>query len=176
MIRRDGRCRRFPSALWIPGIWLALGSSRGISYWLYQLGLAGGQSSRLDGNPINVVFNNGVFLIAILILMSRGFSWVHYVLENKGLLLFYGFFLFSAFWSPFPVATFKRWVQEFISGLISPIVLTESDPAASLRGAFVRVSYILFPLSIPLMRYFPTIGRVNSFHGTQMICGVADHK
>ena len=176
MIRRDRRWRRFPTALWIPGIWLALGSSRGLPFWLYQLGLVGGQSSRLEGSPVNVVFNNGLFLIAILVLISRRFSWARYAFANKGLFAFYGFFLFSAAWSPFPVPTVKRWVQEFGWVLIAPIVLTEPDPAAALRVMFVRVSYILFAVSIPLMRYFPTIGRVNSYHGSQMVSGVADHK
>jgi exopolysaccharide production protein ExoQ len=178
MIRRDMRWRRFSSAaLWVPAIWLALGSSHGISYWFYQLGLAsGGSSNRLDGSPVNIVFNNGVFIIAILILISRRFNWVQYAFSNKGLFLFYGFFLFSALWSPFPVPTVKRWVQEFGWLLIVPIVLTEPDPAASLRVMFVRVSYILFPLSVVLMRYFPNIGRVDSFHGSEMLSGVADHK
>ena len=178
MIQRDKRWRQFSSAaLWVPAIWLALGSSRGISYWFWQLGLAGGgQTTRLDGSPVNVVFNNGMFIVAILILISRGFSWSQYVFSNKGLFLFYGFFLFSAAWSPFPVPTVKRWVQEFGWLLIAPIVLTEPDPSESLRVMFVRVSYILFPLSVVLMRYFPNIGRVDSAHGSQMVSGVADHK
>ena len=177
MTRRDMRWRRFSSAaLWIPAIWLALGSSRGMPYWFYQLGLSGGASSRLDGNPVAVVFNNGVFIIAILILIRRRFNWVQYVFANKGLFLFYGFFLCSAMWSPFFVPTVKRWVQEFGWVLIAPIVLTEPDPAASLRVMFVRVSYILFPLSVVLMRYFPNIGRVSSAHGSVMLSGVADHK
>lgn len=152
-----------------------MGSSRAMSFWFYQFGLSGA-ASRLEGNPVNVVFNNGLFILAILILISRRFSWAQYVLANKGLFLFYGFFLISAAWSPFFFPTVKRWVQEFGWLLIAPIVLTEQDPAASMRMMFVRVSYILFPVSIPLIRYFPTIGRVDSYHGSQMVCGVADHK
>jgi exopolysaccharide production protein ExoQ len=147
-----------------------------MSFWFYQLGLAGAESSRLEGSPVNAVFNNGIFIIAILILISRRFSWVQYALANKALFLFYGFFLLSAVWSPFPVPTVKRWVNEFGWLLIAPIILTERDPAASLRMVFVRVSYVLFAPSLPLMRYFPTIGRVLSAHGAQMLCGVADHK
>ena len=175
MIRRDGRWRRFPAALWIPAIWLALGSSHPMAYWFSQFGLAGG-GSRLDGSPVNVIFDNGLFLIAILVLIRRNFSWLRYIFANKGLFSFYAFFLCSAVWSPFPVPTVKRWIQEFGWVLIAPIVLTEPDPSASLRVVFVRVSYILFPVSIVLMRYFPTIGRVSSHHGAVMFSGVADHK
>lgn len=177
MIRRDRRWRRFSSAaLWVPAIWLAFGSSRGLPFWLNQLGLTSGQSNRLDGSPVNLVFNNGLFLIAILVLIGRRLSWVQYAFANKGLFSFYAFFLISAAWSPFPGPTFKRWVQEFGWVLIAPIVLTEPDPAASLRVVFVRVSYILFPVSVALMRYFPNIGRTMSAHGSVMLSGVADHK
>src|SRR5262245_58420056 len=91
MIHRDRRWRQMASsALWIPAVWLALGSSRGISYWFNQLGLAGGgQSSRLEGSPVNVVFNNSLFLIAILVLNRRRFSWARYAVANKALFLFY---------------------------------------------------------------------------------------
>lgn len=178
MIRRDRRWRRFSSAaLWIPALWLALGSSRGAAFWFYQLGLTGGgQSSRLEGNPVNAVFNSSLFLIAILILNRRRFSWARYAFANKAVFSLYAFFLCSALWSPFPVPTVKRLIQEFGWLLISPIILTESDPAAALRVVFVRVSYILFLPSIPLMKYFPNIGRATSYHGSQMMSGVADHK
>ncbi len=37
--------------------------------------------------------------------------------------------------------------------------------------------YVLFPLSVVFIRYFPEIGRnVSGVSGTHMLCGVADHK
>ena len=164
-------------ALWIPGIWLALASSRPTSFWLAQVGVGGGASSNLEGSPVNVIFNGILFLLAIVVLKRRRFNWAQYALANKALFSIYAFYLCSMLWSPFPVPTVKRVVQEFGIALIAPIVLTEKDPAASLRVVFVRVSYILFPLSVIFIRYFPDIGRVvSSVSGTHMLCGVADHK
>lgn len=177
LFAKDRRWRRLPSnALWIPGIWLALGSSRGLPFWFYQLGVSGSYSNRLEGSPVNIIFNNGLFLVAILVVYRRRFSWGQFAFANKALFLMYAFFLCSALWSPFPVSTFKRLVQQFGWILVAPIILTERDPAASLRIVFVRVSYVLFPLSVPLMKYFPTIGRNMSYHGSMMMTGVADHK
>jgi O-antigen ligase len=80
-------------------------------------------------------------------------------------------------WSPFPVSTVKRVIQEFGCVLTALIFLTEEDPAASLRVVFTRVSYVLFPLSVVFIRYFPEIGRVVSFvSGTHMLTGVTGHK
>jgi O-antigen ligase len=177
MFAKDRRWRRLPSnALWIPAIWLAMGSSRSMSFWFYALGLSSGNTNRLEGSPVNVIFNNGLFLAAILVLYQRRFSWAKYAFANKAVFSIYAFFLCSALWSPFPVATVKRLVQEFGWMLVAPIILTEQDPAASLRMVFVRVSYVLFPLSPILMRYFPNIGRSYSVNGAVMMSGVADHK
>ncbi len=178
MVGTDRRWRRLPSrALWIPGIWLALASSRQMSFWLAQVGVSGGASNNLEGSPVNVIFNGSLFLVAILVLKRRRFSWAQYALANKALFSIYAFFLCSVLWSPFPVPTAKRVVQEFGCVLIAPIILTEKDPAASLRVLFVRVSYVLFPLSVIFIRYFPDIGRVVSgVSGAHMLCGVTDHK
>src|SRR5262245_32528060 len=87
LFRRDMRWRRLPSsALWIPGIWLALGSSRQLSFWVSVVGLGGGgssEASNLEGSPVNAVFNSGLFLVAILTLQRRRFAWSRFTTQNK---------------------------------------------------------------------------------------------
>jgi exopolysaccharide production protein ExoQ len=152
-------------------------SSRQMSFWFQQLGIGGGGSSNLEGSPINVVFNTSLFLITLLVLKRRRFSWVQFAFSNKALFPMYAFFACSMLWSPFPFPTLKRVIQDFGSVLTALIFLTEKDPAASLRTVFVRVSYILFPLSVVFMKYFPDIGRsVSEVSGAHMLSGVADHK
>lgn len=181
LFRRDMRWRRLPSnALWIPGLWLAMASSRQMSYWLDAIGvvgLAGGESSNLEGSPVNVIVNGSLLLGTLAVLRNRGFNWSRFAASNKALVGLYLFFFCSMLWSPFPLPTVKRVIQEFGCVLTGLIILSEKDPAASLRIVFVRVSYVLFPLSVVFIRYFPGIGRVVSpASGTHMLCGIADHK
>jgi O-antigen ligase len=178
MFRRDRSWRQLPSsALWVPGIWLALCSSRQLAFWLQALGIAGGGSSNLEGSPINIIFNTSLFVIALVVLKRRKFSWLQWTFSNKALFAIYAFFLCSMVWSAFPLPTLKRLIQDFGSVIIGLVVLTETDPAAALRIVSVRVSYVLFPLSVIFMRYFPDIGRsVSEVSGTHMVSGVADHK
>lgn len=178
MLGRDRSWRRLPStALWIPGLWLAQTSSRPMSFWLAQLGVGGSQSSSLEGSPVNAVFNGSLFLLAILVLHGRRFSWGRFACTNKALCAVYAFFLCSMLWSPFPMPTVRGVVNDFGCVLTGLIILTEKDPAESLRVVFVRVSYILFPLSVVFMKYFPEIGvRVSMASGMHMRSGVADHK
>jgi O-antigen ligase len=177
LFARDMRWRRLPShALWIPAILLALASTRAMSVWFYELGLLGSAADRSEGSAVNIIFNSGLFLAAIVVLYNRRFSWAHYAFANKALFALFAFFLCSALWSPDPLSTVKRLVQQFGWILVVPIILTERDAGASFRMVFVRVSYVLFPVSVPLMKYFPEIGRFMSYHGSMMMSGVADHK
>jgi O-antigen ligase len=175
---RDTRWRRLPSpALWIPGLWLAIASSRQISFWLDLAGSPAEESSNLEGSPANVVFNGMLFLLAAAVLKRRRFSWRRFAATNKALVAIYLFLLCSMAWSPFPFPTVKRVVQDFGCVLTALIILTEVEPSVSMRILFVRVSYILFPLSVVFIRYYPHIGRVVSgVSGTHMACGVAGHK
>lgn len=178
MFARDRRWRRFPSrALWIPAIFLTIASSHQVSYWLYQLGLGSAQTSRLEGSPVNVLFNGTLFLAAIVVLRRRKFSWGGFVIKNKALAAMYLFFLCSALWSPFPVPTVKRTVQDFGCVLAALVILTETEPAASARAVFVRISYILFPLSVVFIKWFPAIGRsISAASGSYSMAGVTGQK
>jgi exopolysaccharide production protein ExoQ len=179
LFRMDMRWRKLPSrALWIPGLWLAQSSSRAIGFWLDATGIwRGGGSTNLEGNSINSFFNSSLFIAAIIIANRRRFNWGQFITTNKALFAVFFFFLLSMAWSEFPFPTLKRLVQEFGTVLMVPILLTEKDPNLSFRILFTRVSYVLFPLSVVLIRYFPNVGRnISSVSGTQMVCGVADHK
>jgi O-antigen ligase len=55
--------------------------------------------------------------------------------------------------------------------------MTDKDPVASLKIVFARVSFVLFPLSVVFIKYFPDIGRfVSEVSGTHLLSGVAGHK
>ncbi len=144
---RDMRWRRLPShALWIPAIWLAMGSSRGMAFWFDSLD--SGAVAQTDSRAARSISSS----------TTASFFWQFWcctrgdsvgrniAFANKALFAMFAFFLCSALWSPFPLPTVKRLVQEFGWVLVAPIILTERDPAAAMRVVFVRVSYILFPL------------------------------
>jgi hypothetical protein len=178
MLERDRRWRSLSSgASWIPAIFLTIASSHQLSWWLYQLGLMGPQTSRVEGSPINAVFNGSLIVAGILVLGRRGFNWLELVWSNKALFAMYAFFFCSVLWSPFPVPTVKRVLQDFACVVAALVLLTERNPDTAIRVVFVRLSYILFPLSVVFIRWFPDIGRVQSeASGLYMPAGVTLHK
>lgn len=175
LFRADMKLRRLPSsALWLPGVWLAIIGSRPLGYWL---GLdSGAAESAAEGNPINLVVQGGLMLGAFLILTRRGFNWGVFVRDNKALVAIYAYFGLSTLWSFYPFPTFKRIVRDFGTVLMVLVILTEHNPFVVAQLLFVRVSFILFPLSVLFIKYFPEYGRMYSKSWELMYTGVTTHK
>jgi exopolysaccharide production protein ExoQ len=125
---------------------------------------------------VNLLFLAAMVVSAIVILTKRRLSWTTLMRSNKALFLAYGFFLLSMFWSEMPWVSARRTVKDFSAVLIALIFLTEDRPAEAIRTAFVRVSYILYPLSVIFIKYFPQIGRQVSRAGENMFTGVSIQK
>ena len=66
----------------------------------------------------------------------------------------------SVFWSDFPFVAFKRWFRDLGNYLV--ILVALSDPR-SVGGYphcyFDRLCYLLIPLSVVLIKYYPAIGK-----------------
>ncbi|HPY31737.1 MAG TPA: O-antigen ligase family protein [Verrucomicrobiota bacterium] len=175
LFRVDMKLRRLSShALWIPGIWLAIIGSRPLGYWLgLDVGAAG---TAVEGNPINLVVQGGLMLAAGVILQRRNFDWGEFFRDNKALVALYAYFVLSALWSFYPFPTVKHIVRDFGTVLMVLVILTEPDPFATARVLFTRIAYILFPLSVVFIKYFPEYGRMYSRGWELMYTGVTTHK
>ncbi len=174
LIRRDTAQRAgVSSAAWIPTLWVGILASRPLSLWL---GLGGGDDT-LEGSPLDRIFFFGMLAAAMLVLARRRLDWGALLLRNGPLLLFYGYLLISVTWANDPIVSFKRWSKESGNILVALIILTELDPMQALRAVFVRCAYVLVPLSVVYIRYFPELGRRYSIHsGMLEVTGVTTQK
>jgi len=173
LFREDRRWRKASShALLIPGIWIAILGSRPVSYWFG----AGSGGREIEGNPINTFLFALLIAASVLVLLKRGFKWGEAFGKNKAIFFIYLFFALSAFWSEAPLVSLKRLVKDFGCVLTALVLLTEANPAEAIRITFVRVSYLLFPLSLVLEKYFPMIGRGYTHAGEPMLIGLTTQK
>jgi len=166
---KDMRWRKAGTkALIIPGAWIAIQGSRPFSFWL---GYGNGESN---------IVTTGLFALflvsAVVVLVKRKLSWGKLVQKNKAVILIYGYLLCSILWSEKPFDSTKRLIKDFETVLIALIFLTEINPADAIRAVYVRVSYILFPLSVVFIKYFPSIGRFPNREGDYMFTGVTTQK
>jgi O-antigen ligase len=138
-------------------------SSRPISSWL---GFGGGEST-MGGSPIDSLAFFALIVAAFVVLSRRGLNWQLVISRNWPIFLFYAYLLFSVLWANSPQVSFKRWFKEFGNIAVLMVILTEENPQQALRAVFVRCAYLMLPLSVVFIRYFPSLGRYYSNHGGQ---------
>lgn len=174
LIRRDIQNRPgVSSAVWIPTLWLGILASRPVSAWT---GFGGGIDT-MDGSPVDRMFYLTMILASMIVLSRRGIDWAGLLSKRWPLFLFYGFLLLSVLWANSPYVSFKRWFKESGNILVALVILTEVNPLQAFRAVFVRCAYVLVPLSIIFVRYFPDIGRrYNARSGELEVIGATFQK
>jgi exopolysaccharide production protein ExoQ len=158
-------------ALWVPLAWIFIVATRLPSQWF------GGQLSNAaaafeEGNPLDRTIFTVLIVLAIIILFSRSFNWGGFLTRNFFFIAFVSFALVSVLWSDFPFVTFKRWFRDLGNYVMVLVVLSDPRPLEALCTVFRRFGYLLIPLSIVLIKYFPLIGRYyNVWTGAAMYIG-----
>jgi O-antigen ligase len=173
LMRKDLAFRgRLSAGMWVPFLWLLIRGSRPVTAWVG----VGGSGGEAEGNSIEALIAFSLFFAAFLILQRRHFPWNRLLLLNVAFFILLAYLAVSTLWSPYPFIAFKRWFKEFGNVLIALVILTEKDPAESLKSVCVRCAYILFPMSVVLTKYYPRFGRGYSVGGFPMVTGVTDQK
>jgi exopolysaccharide production protein ExoQ len=175
---RDGRRREgFSTALWIPLLWALIIGSRPLSSW-FGLGAEAGQADDyLEGSPFDRFFF--LFLIAagLLVLKRRQTNWPGTFAKNKWLVVFFLYLGLSAVWSDYPFVSLKRWVKDCGNAVMVLVVLSESDPLEAVKALLARCCYVLVPLSVLMIKYFPDLSRYyDKWTGQPSYCGVTTDK
>ena len=76
----------------------------------------------------------------------------------------------------YPDVVFKKWIRCLGDPIIILIILTEIEPATALKRLYARLGFVLLPLSVLYIKYYPEIGRAYSNSWEYMFRGVCDHK
>jgi exopolysaccharide production protein ExoQ len=145
-------------ALWVPVIWFFIVGSRLPSQWL---GAGVGQAAQAleEGNSLDRTIYFALIILAIGILMSRSFKWGDFFARNSALMAFLSFALLSVLWSDFSFVAFKRWFRDLGSYLVILIVLSDPRPLEAVRTLLRRLFFLLIPLCILLIKYYPNLGK-----------------
>jgi O-antigen ligase len=163
----------FSKAIWIPFIWLLIGSSRPVSEWA---GGSFGAGSYEDGSPLDRTILT-ILLALGLVVLSKRMQKVRLILRaNLPIILFFLYCLASVVWSDFPFVTFKRWTRGIADVVMILVIITDPYWEAALKWLLTRVAFVLIPLSVLLIRFIPQYGRSYTVSGVQMWTGVCTDK
>jgi exopolysaccharide production protein ExoQ len=172
------RRRSVSFAVWVPTILVMVLCSRPVSLWVSgrgaQLGIE--NANELSTSMIDQAFFLGVLVVSLMIAVSRKARWTRIFTSNSAIMLFYLYFAVSLLWSSDPTGSTKRLIKDF--GMILPIlvVFTEKAPFEAMRAVYVRCAFLLLPLSIVFIKYFPGYGRAYGRGGEMTLTGVTTQK
>jgi exopolysaccharide production protein ExoQ len=163
-------------AVWIPCIWLFILGSRAVSQWL-DFSTPNSADALMDGSPLDRAIFMLLMAIALVILWRRKISWGSVLSNNPALAIFFAYCAISVIWSDFAGVAFKRWFKSLGDPLMVLVLLTEVSPSAAVGAVLRRCAFVLVPLSIVFIKYFPHLGRVyDQWSGVAFNTGVTTNK
>ncbi len=166
---------RISKAFWLPFLWTFIFCSRNVSAWL---GVEGGNQaeSYIDGSPLDRAVLTVLLALGLLVLIKRQRQVVALLRSNGPILLYFAYCAISILWSGYPDVAFKRWFRAIGDLVMILILLSETDWLLATKRLLTRLSYILVPLSIVFIRYYPQLGRTYSMGGVPGWSGVTTDK
>jgi exopolysaccharide production protein ExoQ len=168
----EGRASHSVSpAMWIPTLWMMMIASRSLSAWF---GTTGHNES---GNLLDQVVLSGLSVAGIVVLARRQIDWSRTMRRHKWLLAFLTYMFVSTLWSDITLIALRRWAREVIVVIMALVVMSDANPRKALESILRRSAYVLIPLSVLLIKYYPALGRqYGRWSGIEMWAGVASQK
>jgi exopolysaccharide production protein ExoQ len=161
---------------WAPLAWMFLAGSRWASSWLSLSTPISSVDSYSEGSPVDRAVFFGLIVWGLVVLARRNINWGRLLAKNAWLALYLLFCLASVMWTDEPVVLIKRWIKDLGNPIMALVILTEPRPYEALGVLLRRLSFLLLPLSVVFVRYYPELGRVHHVDGTPMYTGVGHQK
>jgi exopolysaccharide production protein ExoQ len=162
-------------AIWVPFFWMFISGSRFVSQWINPNAALMSAEAYLEGSPLDRAVFLILIILGLVILIRRNLNWKLAVKKNTWIWLFLMFGLISVLWSDYPFVSFKRWIKALGTPIMALVIMTEERPLEAIGVLARRLAYVLLPLSVLFIKYYPNLGR--AYHmGQPMFTGVALQK
>jgi len=178
LFRRDFREKpNITGAIWIPTLWLLIITTRAVTTWLGMFGLSVGGSSLEEGSTIDALVYFGLIIAGLRVLAQRRVHLSEIIRNNRWLTIYLLYCFIAITWSDFPFVAFKRWIKELGHPIMVLVLLTEPNFEESLTRLLKRCSYIIAPVSILWIKYYPEYGRgFSEWTGQAYNTGITENK
>lgn len=165
-------------AAWIVAAWALIYASRPVTSWFADASVVVTPESFDEGNVGEALTNLALIVAAVCVLVRRRVRLPEVIGANTWLFIVYLFWLQSVLWSDEPVITFKRLFKDVGNIAMVLMVLSDKRPAETIRAVIARCAYVCVPLSVVLIRYYPSFGRsyIGYKQDTVSFVGVTENK
>lgn len=152
-------------------------ASKPVSKWLNIFGLPGFTATSMEeGSALDAFVFLGLIALGIAVLNKRQASLSKIIRENAWLTAFLLYCMLSIAWSDFPAVSLKRWIKILGHPIMVLILVTEPDFREALLRLMKRCAYVILPVSILWMKYYPELGRKSDEYGSVTNSGIAEGK
>ena len=158
-------------ALWVPTLWLLKIETVDLAYWLGK-----GDAEQGAGSPYERYLLIFLLFLGLLILYRRRLNWYKAIKDNAWLMVLLCYMLISIFWSDTPFTSFKRWTREFIAVTMAFVIFSETNPRKAIQSVLKRSIYVVLPLSLIFVVFFPDIGTIQYSGVTESWKGITGGK
>jgi len=163
--------------LWIVLLWITIIGSRFVSAWFASGVEIDSSDVLIDGSPLDRNIFLTLIVTGAVVLIRRKPAWRIIFASNCWFFAFFFYCGMSILWSDFPFVSFKRWIKELGNIIMVMIILTERSPINAIIAVFARYTYVVIPLSVILIYFFPEIGTSIDADSMDIACtGVTINK
>ena len=164
------------NGLWIPLFWLFLAGSRWASSWLNLSVPMASADAYSEGSPVDRAVFFSLIVAGVVVLSKRKIDWNLLAAKNTVLVAYFLYCLMSIAWTDEPFVLFKRWIKDLGNPIMALVILTEQRPYEAVGAILRRLAFLLIPLSVLFIRYYPELGRAYHADGSPMYTGVGHQK
>ena len=129
-----------------------------------------------EGSTVDSIVYFGLIAGGVHVLIRRQVSLAQVVRDNGWLTVFVLYCLLTVLWSDFPIVSLNRWIKILGHPVMVLVLFTEPEPHEAFVDLMKRCAYVLFPISILWMKYYPILGRKSSEWGAMSNVGIAGGK
>jgi O-antigen ligase len=178
LFRRDFREKHdVTGALWLPLVWMLIICSRQPSEWLNTFGYHSGAITLEEGSPFDAAVYLSLIVAGACVLKRRQIHLSEIIRNNQWLTIFFVYCFLAIIWSDFPFVAFKRWIKVLGHPIMALIVLTEPDPVDAVIRLLKRCAYVIVPVSVLFLKYYPEYGRAfDIWSGAALNTGITLNK
>jgi exopolysaccharide production protein ExoQ len=165
-------------ALWLPFLWVVIGpGTRFLSQWLDILGFHVGGITVEDGSPLDAAYYSALIACGAYVLYKRRVNFPEFLRNNRWVTIYLVYCLLAVLWSDYPFVALKRWIKLLGDPVMALVILTEPDLLEALVTLIKRAAFVMLPLSICFIKYFPNLGRTFDFwSGAPCNTGITTNK
>ena len=174
---REKNSRTSPG-LWVSVVWVSLACSRSVTEWLgMEAAPIDSVNQALEGSPIDRLVYAGLLAVGLIVLANRRRQVWALLRVNIPILVFLLYCAVSILWSDYPDVAFKRWTKALGDFVMVLVVLSDREPSAAVKRLLARTTYLLIPLSILFIKYYPNMGKeYDAWVNRTLYTGVTTNK